>query len=49
MAAVVGIYARENGQGLMFSAEEGTPDAPDDDPPPAGPKGGGKPSLKVIK
>ena len=55
VAAVVGIYARENGQGMVFEPEEvsGGPQPPDDEPtPPAGP--GGKqperrPSLKIVK
>jgi len=50
IAAVLGIYARENGQGMAFEVEE------DSDPEPDG--GGnaptplrraGKPSLKVVK
>ncbi|MEH6580400.1 MAG: ClpXP protease specificity-enhancing factor [Halioglobus sp.] len=49
-AAVIGIYARENGQGMVFDAEEGSDD---DTPPedggssPARPEG--RPSLKVVK
>jgi len=46
--AVMAIYARENGQGMLFSEREdggGTP--------PAGPqgqgKGGGRPTLRVVK
>ena len=49
--AILGIYARENHQGMMFSVEE--PESgekgPDDDPDPPSPPKGGKPSLKVIK
>lgn len=47
--AVMGIYARENGQGMMFD-----PETPPDEPP-AGPapKGGGgsntRPGLRVVK
>ena len=42
--AILGIYARENGQGMVFDAAE----EPDDPPePPAG--RGGRPSLKVVK
>jgi stringent starvation protein B len=50
LAAVLGIYARENGQGMAFD--------PEDDVPPPDPGGGvtptplrpaGKPSLKVVK
>jgi len=42
--AVLAIYARENGRGMVFSNEssdEATPD-PDDD-------GGGKPKLRIVK
>ena len=48
IGAVLGIYARENGQGMVFEAEE----APVE-PPPAPPAStGGKPNrpgLKVVK
>jgi stringent starvation protein B len=55
-AAVLGIYARENGQGMMFELEEieleqaSTPD-PEDDGPSGGepPRPSGRPSLKVVK
>lgn len=53
--AVLGIYARETGRGMIFS-EEDSGAAPDEPPPPAGPAGdGGSPSpgrrarLKVVK
>jgi len=56
MAAVLGIYARENGQGMMFDLEV-EPDPPNE--PPQGPKlvsskkrdsrSGDKPSLRVVK
>ena len=42
MAAVLGIYARENGQGMVFEAEAPRP-SPDDEPRT------GKPSLRVVK
>ena len=46
--AVLAIYARENGQGMMFSDEdtdsELPPPDPDDTPPP-----NGKPQLRVVK
>ena len=42
MAAVLGIYARENGQGMVFEPEQAPP--PSDDEPK-----GGKPSLRVVK
>ena len=53
--AVLAVYARENGQGMMFSeddgavsSEDGSDDGPDDDPdnPPERPK---RPSLRVVK
>lgn len=42
--AVVAIYARENGQGMVFSEET----RGDEPPPPVSP-GGKKPALKVVK
>ncbi len=48
--AVLAVYARETGQGMLF--EEGEEPPPDPDPDPgAGPDGGGRrrPSLKVVK
>ena len=57
IAAILGIYARENGQGMVFeldelleAEDELEPD--DDDGPPAGtepPRPSGRPSLKVVK
>ena len=41
--AILGIYARESGQGMVFDTAE-EPDVPPD--PPAGK---GRPSLKVVK
>jgi stringent starvation protein B len=50
-AAVLGIYARENGRGMVFGDDEVEADearAPDDDPnPPAPPRE--RPVLKVVK
>ncbi len=49
VGAVKGIYARENGQGMLFDTSDETL------PPPSGPKPGEKspkgvkPSLKVVK
>jgi stringent starvation protein B len=50
--AVIGIFARENNQGLFFPPEtaeaadgDATP-APEPTPPPAG---GGKPKLQIVK
>jgi stringent starvation protein B len=42
--AVVGIYARENGQGMVFDPEE-TVRSPDDTPPDPEKR----PSLKIVK
>jgi stringent starvation protein B len=53
---VLAIYARENGQGMVFDAESSMPDgdeaeepaeqsSPDDEPP----RPSGRPSLKVVK
>ncbi|MBI5461143.1 MAG: ClpXP protease specificity-enhancing factor [Gammaproteobacteria bacterium] len=47
MAAVLAIYAKENGRGMMFNEDD------DVSPPPSGPdsapRGGGRPALKVVK
>ena len=55
-AAVLAIYARENGQGMVFDLEPPVPDDDDDSgPEDDGPSGGeptrpsGRPSLKVVK
>ena len=50
--AVTGIFARENGQGLVFQQQTAPENgaAPTTDPtPPAAPTNGGKPKLQVIK
>ncbi|WP_169334094.1 ClpXP protease specificity-enhancing factor [Marinobacter nanhaiticus] len=53
LIAVLAIYARENGEGMVFGSEPGTPDPDGTDPdagtgqPPERPSG--KPSLKVVK
>jgi len=58
LAAVLAIYARETGQGMIF-ADEGEPAPPDGTPPETPPdtpqkgpsprEGGGRPKLKVVK
>jgi stringent starvation protein B len=51
IAAVLGIYARETGQGMIFG-EDDPPTTPEGDgstPTPSPPSGGGRPKLKVIK
>jgi stringent starvation protein B len=45
MHAVLAIYAKENGRGMMFGEDEGEPD-PDGDKTPEPPA---RPSLKVVK
>nr|WP_225779168.1 ClpXP protease specificity-enhancing factor [Pseudomonas sp. Marseille-Q3773] len=59
--AILGIYARENGQGMVFELEPSQDEMlddeddvqPDDDGPPEGggqpPRPSGRPSLKVVK
>ncbi len=42
-AAVLGIYSRETGQGMVFTEEEPEPPEPSDGEP------AGKPNLKVVK
>jgi stringent starvation protein B len=55
VAAVMGIYARENGQGMVFDLEPAVDDedldGDDDMPPPDDepPRPTGRPSLKVVK
>ncbi len=46
--AVIGIYARENGQGMVFEPEE-EGETPPDDIPPEPHKPEGRPSLKIVK
>jgi len=45
--AVLGIYARETGQGMLFQDEEGEPEPPSAPGPASG--GGSKPKLRVVK
>jgi stringent starvation protein B len=52
MSAVMGIYARENGQGMVFDTEDGPlPEPPPTEPSPTrgGDPGDKRPSLKVVK
>ena len=51
---VLAIYAKENGQGMMFGTEPGAPSpdeppTPPEPPKPPKPSQGGKPSLKIVK
>ena len=54
--AVLGIYSRENGQGMLFSEEDSSGAPPPSDSPPSPPTGtppsppdSGRPKLKVVK
>ena len=47
ISAVVGIYARENGQGMVFEPEDAS--EPPDDTPPEPNKLEARPSLKIVK
>ena len=48
--SVLGIYARENGQGMMFEIETNTkPPSPDPAPVGGGDAGAKRPSLRVVK
>lgn len=53
MSAVLGIYARENGQGMIFEPEENSPPEPpapeSTSAPSAKTKKPGKPGLKIVK
>jgi stringent starvation protein B len=54
VAAVIGIFAKETGQGLVFQGQESTPagqhgQAGDEPPEPPTPPTGGRPHLRVVK
>jgi stringent starvation protein B len=56
IGAVLGIYARETGQSMIFAEDDGAAAAPqsgdpspDGDKPPPAPSGGGRAKLKVVK
>lgn len=50
MAAVLGIYARENGQGMAFPEEyDDLPPSDDEGPEPPEPPKPGRPNLTVVK
>ncbi len=46
-SAVLGVYSRENGKGMLFPDED--PEDPSDDDSPPEPPTGGRPTLKVVK
>jgi len=48
VSAVLGIYARENGQGMVFdAAATPDPEPPESDPP--SPSSAKRPALKIVK
>ncbi len=47
--AVLGIYARENGQGMLFQEEQPESDPPQTSAPNTSSKNSSRPQLKVIK
>lgn len=51
ISAVLAIYAQENGQGMMFSADGASPEPPPDTPTDArpSPEAAKRPHLRVIK
>jgi len=51
ISAVLGIYARENGRGMIFDAEDTPPEPPHPNEPDdsAKEKKPGKPGLKIVK
>ena len=52
MNAVIGIFAKETGQGLVFQEQDAAPVASasgNDDPPPDGSPPHGKPRLRIVK
>lgn len=50
ISAVLGIYARENGRGMIFDTEETAPEPPPNEPDnSAKEKKPGKPGLKIVK
>ena len=51
ISAVLGIYARENGRGMIFEAEDTPPEPPRPNEPDdsAKEKKPGKPGLKIVK
>jgi stringent starvation protein B len=47
--AVLAVYAKENGQGMMFSEDDGAVSASDSDDPDPDPNKPKRPSLRVVK
>ena len=49
VAAILGIYARETGRGMIFSIQEDSEVSPPEDVDGDSPPTGGRPHLKVVK
>jgi stringent starvation protein B len=49
VSAVMGIYARENGQGMVFESEPQAPDPEPTSPEDKPGKPGNRPALRVVK
>lgn len=49
ISAVMGIYARENGQGMVFESEPQAPDPEPTSPEDKPGKPGSRPALRVVK
>ena len=47
--AVMAVYARENGQGMVFESEEAGDQPPPDTIPPSAGKSDKRPSLKIVR
>lgn len=49
IASILGIYARETGEGMVFSESDPDPVPPSSGPKPSGPDEPKRPQLKVVK
>lgn len=49
VAAVLAVYAKENGQGMMFTDDDGAASSSEDGDPEPDPDKPGRPSLRVVK
>jgi stringent starvation protein B len=49
VGSVLGIYARETGQGMIFADDEPSPESPDPAPKPGGGDEARRPQLKIVK
>jgi len=48
-SAVLGIYAQENGRGMLFPQDDPETDEADEEPEPPTPGGGRRPKLTLVK